>query len=98
MHEPTTIELERARSLIITWDDGRVDRLSAALLRSICPCAGCRNAPAPLTKEQLEATEILNVELVGAYAINLTFSPDRHSTGIYPYGLLRDIGEESHVT
>ena len=34
-----------------------------------------------------------NVSFVGAYAINLTFAPDGHSTGIYPFTLLRELGE-----
>jgi DUF971 family protein len=30
---------------------------------------------------------------VGAYAVNLVFAPDGHSTGIYPYTVLRSIGD-----
>ncbi|MEE8457949.1 MAG: gamma-butyrobetaine hydroxylase-like domain-containing protein [Acidimicrobiia bacterium] len=41
--------------------------------------------------------KILNVAFVGAYAINLTFSPDGHTTGIYPYDLLRDLGKTSRL-
>jgi DUF971 family protein len=40
-----------------------------------------------------ELVKITDVGLVGAYAIRLTFAPDAHSTGIYPFTLLRDLGE-----
>ncbi len=39
-------------------------------------------------------THIQDVQLVGSYAINLTFSPDGHATGIFSYPLLREIGED----
>lgn len=93
MHEPKTVELKGGIELIVTWDDERRDHLSAAMLRASCPCAECRVAVPPLQTTQFEATTILNVAFVGGYAINLSFSPDGHATGIYPYGLLRYFGE-----
>lgn len=98
MHEPRTIELEGGVELIVTWDDGRIDRMSAAMLRGVCPCASCRNAAEPLPPAFLETTRIMKVDFIGAYAINLTFSPDAHATGIYPYDLLREVGETGRVT
>ncbi len=95
MREPRTIELEGGTSLVVTWDDGRHDRLSAAMLRDACPCASCGHAPSPLPSANPEMTKILEVGIVGAYAISLTFSPDGHATGIYPYTLLRELGEGS---
>lgn len=50
-------------------------------------------ATTPLAHEMLETVQILKVDLVGAYALNFTFSPDSHATGIYPYDLLRDMGD-----
>lgn len=82
----------------MTWDDGRIDRMSAGLLRGVCPCASCRNAAVPISPEVLETTKILKVAFVGAYAINLTFSPDGHATGIYPYALLRELGDDGHIS
>jgi DUF971 family protein len=98
VHVPQTIELEGGVDLIVTWDDGRVDRLSATGLRAVCPCASCRNDVVPLVPNRLTTTEILDVSIVGAYAINLTFSPDGHATGIYPYTLLRELGDDGHVS
>ncbi|GMR01689.1 MAG: DUF971 domain-containing protein [Acidimicrobiia bacterium] len=95
MREPRTIELEGGTSLVVTWDDGRQDRLSAAMLRDACPCASCGNAPSSRPSANPETTKILEVGIVGAYAISLTFSPDGHATGIYPYTLLWQLGEGS---
>ena len=92
MHEPTRIELEAGERLVITWDDGRVDELDAAVLRDACACAGCRNAPAPPSSDP-DTCRILSVGIVGAYALGMVFAPDGHSTGIYPYGMLRDLAE-----
>jgi DUF971 family protein len=39
------------------------------------------------------AVQILDTVLVGAYALNFTFAPDHHHTGIYPFDRLRLLGE-----
>jgi len=65
--------------------------MTATMLRSECPCASCRNAPERTALSIVPEASITNITTVGAYAINLTFSPDGHSTGIYTYGLLRDL-------
>jgi len=92
MEEPRSIELESGTTLVVTWHDGRVDRLSAVALRDACPCASCGSRPSPRPVADPEVTRIQNVGLVGAYAINVVFAPDGHSTGIYPYTLLRELG------
>jgi DUF971 family protein len=33
--------------------------------------------------------------LVGGYALSLTFGPDGHATGIFPFGLLRSLGGDA---
>lgn len=95
MMEPDKLELRSATELVVTWPDGRVDSLSAATLRDACACAACRNAPTPHTPADPVTCEIMSIGLVGAYAVNLVFAPDGHGTGIYPYGLLRTIGEDA---
>ena len=92
MHEPTRIELKAGERLVITWDDGRVDDFPATALRDACACAGCRNAPAPRMADP-DACRIISVGVVGAYALGMVFAPDGHSTGIYPYGLLRGLAD-----
>jgi len=93
MEEPRSIELDSGTTLIVTWQDDRVDHLSAAALREACPCASCGDRPSPRPVIDDELVKITDIGLVGAYAIRLTFAPEGHSTGIYPFTLLRDLGE-----
>jgi DUF971 family protein len=94
VHEPTSIELKDGKVLVITWDDGRVDQMTAIDLRISCPCASCGTSTIPLVPALMANTHIQDVQFVGAYAINLKFSPDGHATGIFSYPLLREIGED----
>lgn len=82
--------------LELTWDDGVKTGASAQALRQQCPCAGCvdewtnqrtldqTKVPADLRVKQLHP--------VGNYALTFAFS-DGHTTGIYPWKLLRDISQ-----
>jgi DUF971 family protein len=91
MMSPAKVELVAGATLTITWEDGRTTVLTASRLRAACPCAGCREPgqepPAGA------AAEIREVRMVGGYALGFTFGPDNHQTGIYPYDLLRRLGE-----
>ncbi len=86
MISPVVIERGDGSALTITWDDGRVDRIGAARLRAACPCAACQgNGPvAP-------GVAVAAVRAVGAYALGITFAPDDHATGIFPFDLLREM-------
>jgi DUF971 family protein len=93
MFEPSRIELLAGEALEITWDDGRVDTLAATTLRDACACAGCRSVPIPPGPADPTTCRILSIGLVGAYAINMVFAPDGHGTGIYPFTVLRSLGD-----
>lgn len=93
MIEPERIELKAGEAVEITWDDGRVDLLPATTLRDACACAGCRSAAIPPPPADPATCRIVSMGLVGAYALNMTFAPDGHSTGIYPYPKLRELGD-----
>jgi len=80
-----------ASSVGITWDDGVRTDLTAAALRSACPCAGCRDSGPDLPGgRSVEETTIVDAHMVGGYAISFTFS-DGHATGIYPFSMLRSL-------
>lgn len=82
----------RDNALVITWDDGRRDRLPGRLLRGFCPCAGCQgHSPGVRFADPGEGVTLLAVEEVGAYALGLRFS-DGHDTGIYAWAWLRELG------
>ncbi len=89
---PTEIVGLLRSTVTITWDDGHQSVFPARLLRLACRCANCieemsgRPLLDPATvPEQLRARQI---NLVGQYAINVTWS-DNHSTGIYNFERLR---------
>ncbi len=100
---PLSIELVRTEALRIHWADGVISVYPLAGLRRACPCAGCRgeraNAAqsalpiaAPIDKQRSMASAE-NVELVGHYAIRITWR-DGHNTGIFDYELLRRLAGE----
>jgi DUF971 family protein len=91
---PTAITLHQAsRVLEIEFDDGKRFRLPCEFLRVYSPSAEVRgHGPG---QEVLQAgkkdVEILAIEAVGRYAVQLKFS-DGHDTGIYSWDLLYDYG------
>ena len=93
---PLRIDADRASGgLRLGWADGHATAFEAVPLRWLCPCAYCRGeAGMPgwldtnptLTPDQ---TRLVDVGLVGAYAIQITWG-DGHATGYYSYQLLRE--------
>ncbi len=99
---PREIELDRAGVLRITWADGQRSDLPLAEVRRACPCATCRQErqtrPATTlrvvapTAAQADMVRAENIELVGQYAVRLTWK-DGHATGIYEFASLRDLAD-----
>ena len=91
---PTGITLHQSsRVLEIAFGDGKVFRLPCEFLRVYSPSAEVRgHGPG---QEVLQAgkrdVEIVAIEPVGSYAIQLRFS-DGHDTGIYSWDLLYEYG------
>ena len=85
--DPSKIELE--------WDNGERTVLTAAQLRSICPCAACVDELSGVRRHDPDSVPPdlthRDVRLVGNYALTMTFS-DGHSTGIYPFRFLWEQG------
>jgi DUF971 family protein len=98
-NEPTAISAERAtRTLTIEWADGATSRISFEALRWACPCAVCKGEggqpgalqfTSALTPQQ---TEMNDLRGVGLYAVAPLWA-DGHDTGIYPFRLLRELGD-----
>lgn len=99
MSVPQRVEVVGGAEVMITWEDGRTDVLSAGSLRGVCPCAGCREPEgAEKTKTVLageQPVEIVDARVVGGYALAFTFMPDGHQTGIYPFDALRRLGDDA---
>ena len=94
---PVEIRLPKdRRTLRVAFDDGRTFDLSAELLRVTSPSAevqGHSEAERKTVGGKRNVT-ILSVDPVGNYAIRLGFD-DMHSTGIYSWAFLRDLGENA---
>ena len=91
--DPTRVEIE--------WEDGERSLWSARQLRQACPCASCVDE---VTGRRIldpdsvaDDTRTRDVVLVGNYALSILFS-DGHSTGIYPWRMLREKAPESPET
>ncbi len=83
------IKLTGKSRLILTWDDDSVSGISTVDLRRYCPCATCMEERdsqsdsffAVFTRDQ---QTILKIDMVGSYAISVTWK-DGHSSGIYDF-------------
>lgn len=91
---PVEIRLPKdRRTLRVAFDDGRTFDLTAELLRVTSPSAevqGHSEAERKTVGGKRNVT-ILSVDPVGNYAVRLGFD-DMHSTGIYSWAFLRDLG------
>jgi DUF971 family protein len=90
---PLDVAVEREVGVTVTWADGTVSRFGLEELRVNCPCAACRAAreagrPAWSPGAGRPPLRIADAELVGAWGLGLTWD-DGHSTGIYPWTILR---------
>ena len=85
--------LESGRVLSIRWDDGKVSRFGAALLRRNSRSASVRRAEMDGDGSRVgEDIRLSDIRLVGAYGVQLVFS-DGHDRGIYPWIYLRQLAD-----
>ena len=92
--QPTEIKLHRqSRALEISFADGRTFTLPCEFLRVYSPSAEVRGHGPGQEVLQVgkKLVEITQIEPVGSYAVQLTFS-DGHDTGIYSWDTLYDYG------
>ena len=88
--------------LAVAWSDGREDFIPLEALRAACPCASC-NGEKDLTGQTLGRTvdaasataELLGWEFVGGYGLQPRWA-DGHSSGIFTYASLRQLGEAAN--
>lgn len=89
---PVAIE-RRDDGILVTWDRaGHVAHFAGRALRLACPCAACVDelSGRPLLEPSRVPPDVrpLQVALVGAYALRVTWS-DGHGTGLYTFEWLR---------
>ncbi len=93
---PVAITLhQKSRVLEIEYADGRTFRLPCEFLRVFSPSAEVRgHGPGQeVLQTGKKEVEIVRVEPVGNYAVQLAFS-DGHDTGIYSFDLLYEYGSK----
>jgi DUF971 family protein len=100
---PTKLTLDREKGLEVVWEDGAVSKYPLSYLRTMCPCAACKEVrgvgkPAKgsltiLPGNFSEPLKVTAVERVGNYALRLEWS-DSHGSGIYSFQYLREIMRE----
>jgi DUF971 family protein len=96
---PARIEIEDGERVVLAWEDGATTVLTARRLREACACATCREPSGEAATRAVLAggspIRIADAQLVGAYALNFSFEPDGHHTGIYPFDVLRTLEQEA---
>jgi DUF971 family protein len=100
---PIEIELDRAgQRMRFGWADGQRSDYTWEYLRWRCPCALCSGeggqpgALATRTSMQPDEMEMVDLDLVGRYAVQPTWK-DGHATGIYTFRELRRLAEEDDL-
>ena len=102
---PKNMEFCGEDQILIEWSDDRARRYSVKELREGCPCATCKekrnNPPVAeilevLSPEETKPLRISSMSPVGNYAYSIEFS-DGHTTGIYTFEHLRELGREAPV-
>ena len=97
MNQPMEIRLRKdRRSLSIAFNAAEIYQIPAELLRVESPSTEVQGH-GPDEKKVVtgkEDVEINGIEPVGNYAVKLVFS-DGHSTGIYTWDYLKELGEMS---
>ena len=97
---PTDIELDSARRRMrFVWGDGRRSDYDWDYLRWRCPCATCSGEGEwagelqSRTELKPDETEMVDLELVGRYAVKPTWG-NGHDTGIFTFRNLRALAEK----
>ncbi|HEY3485852.1 MAG TPA: DUF971 domain-containing protein [Ilumatobacteraceae bacterium] len=94
------VEVDRAREVRVTYDDGVVAAFSVVALREACPCAGCRGRRERGLTARVDPgrdVTIIDASLHGNWGIAIRWS-DGHDTGIHSWSNLRawwDAGSDS---
>lgn len=101
---PKQLDLKRDHALTITWSDDSVSVFPIGYLRKMSPSAEMKElrdemASNPLTvlPDKMGTHQgpltVTDAEMVGNYAIKLTFS-DGHKTGIFSWTYLQSIDQK----
>ena len=96
---PTDIRIRtQSQVLRLEYGDGTLHELPFELLRVYSPSAEVRGHGSGPGKLQTGKAGIMveNAEMVGNYALKLTFS-DGHDSGLFSWAYLRELGEQQQT-
>jgi len=85
-----------AEGLEVTWSDGRSEFFKFARLRTSCACAVCRELKVPLNDSMPffpRAITLVQMELVGNYAVALTWGDGHRSIFAFDRLIAPEISE-----
>jgi DUF971 family protein len=100
---PLKLNLKRDEKLEIIWSDGSISSFPLSYLRTMCPCAACKEVRAAKPEKKTSLTilpgnfadplRVESAEMVGNYALRIDWS-DQHSSGIYSFDYLAELAEK----
>ena len=101
---PKTLDLKKDERLVVEWGDGLRSVYPISYLRTMCPCALCKQVREEQKGAKRSLLPILpgnfsdplkatGAEMVGGYALRIDWS-DGHGSGIYSFQYLREIARE----
>ena len=100
--KPRRLDLKKDRGLTVQWADGGVSYFPIDYLRYMSPSADARELRDKMARDRLtvlpaglahaadKPITAVGAQLVGNYAIRITFS-DGHDTGLYSWEYLKQI-------
>jgi DUF971 family protein len=101
--KPKKLQIIDKKELLVIWSDDSESRIDLKHLRDECPCASCKGEtilfktlrPPSITVKNANMYEVTGITPVGGYAIQIKWK-DGHSTGIYTYEYLKQLGEDKN--
>lgn len=93
---PEELRVAKDRKMLtVNWNDGQTHALPAEMLRVMSPSAEVQGHSPDQRKVVGGKRDvgIMQMDMVGNYAVRITFD-DMHSTGIYSWPYLRELGTE----
>jgi len=102
--KPLQIKVLDKKFLLIKWDEKSESKIGLKYLRDECPCANCKGEtillktyrPPNPTMFNPEMYKIQNIQLVGGYAIQVSWK-DGHNTGIYSWEYLQQLAKDEQT-
>ena len=99
--KPLQIKVLDKEFLLIKWNEKSESKIGLKYLRDECPCANCKGEtillktyrPPKPTMLNPEMYNIQNIQLVGGYAIQISWK-DGHNTGIYSWEYLQKLTKD----